>query len=118
MNDSKKKFKIHIKNNRWKKGSFPNTPEGEKVFTITNEHFKNSLIDFPHLEKNIDTFIDWDEDNFTESIKTSDILITWNLPTNDLKNIAPNLKWIHCISTSVIWRKWVFVFLSTNCSLK
>ena len=71
MNDSKKKFKIHIKNNRWKKGSFPNTPEGEKVFTITNEHFQNSLIDFPHLEKNIDTFIDWDEDNFTESIKTS-----------------------------------------------
>ena len=101
MNDSKKKFKIHIKNNRWKKGSFPNTPEGEKVFTITNEHFKNSLIDFPHLEKNIDTFIDWDEDNFTESIKTSDILITWNLPTNDLKNIAPNLKWIHCIGAGV-----------------
>tara|TARA_B100000700_G_C15051716_1_gene860614 strand:+ start:489 stop:1520 length:1032 start_codon:yes stop_codon:yes gene_type:complete len=101
MNDSKKKFKIHIKNNRWKKGSFPNTPEGEKVFTITNEHFQNSLIDFPHLEQNIDTFIDWDEDNFTESIKTSDILITWNLPTNDLKNIAPNLKWIHCIGAGV-----------------
>ena len=101
MNDSKKKFKIHIKNNRWKKGSFPNTPEGEKVFTITNEHFKNSLIDFPHLEKNIDTFIDWDEDNFTESIKTSDILITWNLPTNNLKDIAPNLKWIHCIGAGV-----------------
>ena len=101
MNDSKKKFKIHIKNNRWKKGSFPNTPEGEKVFTITNEHFKNSLIDFPHLEKNIDTFIDWDEDNFTESINTSDILITWNLPTNNLKDIAPNLKWIHCIGAGV-----------------
>ena len=26
------KIKIHIKNNRWREGSFPNTAEGEKVF--------------------------------------------------------------------------------------
>ena len=58
MNNSKTKFKIHIKNNRWKDGSFPNTPEGEKVFTITNERFKNSLINFPHLESKIHIFID------------------------------------------------------------
>ena len=51
MSKSKTKFKIHIKNNRWKKGSFPNTPEGEKVFTITNDHIKESLINFPHLKK-------------------------------------------------------------------
>ena len=101
MNDSEVKFKIHIKNNRWKEGSFPNTLEGEKVFTITNEHLKKSLIDFPHLEKKIDTFIDWDEDNFSNSITTSDILLTWNLPTNNLEQIAPKLKWIHCIGAGV-----------------
>ena len=43
MNDSEVKFKIHIKNNRWKEGSFPNTLEGEKVFTITNEHLKKKF---------------------------------------------------------------------------
>ena len=101
MNDSEVKFKIHIKNNRWKEGFFPNTPEGEKVFTITNEHLKKSLIDFPHLEKKIETFIDWDEDNFSDSMKTSDILLTWNLPTNNLEQIAPKLKWIHCIGAGV-----------------
>ena len=101
MNDSEVKFKIHIKNNRWKEGSFPNTPEGEKVFTITNEHLKKSLIDFPHLEKKIENFIDWDEDNFSDSMKTSDILLTWNLPTNNLEQIAPKLKWIHCIGAGV-----------------
>ena len=101
MNDSEVKFKIHIKNNRWKEGSFPNTVEGEKVFTITNEHLKKSLIDFPHLEKKIETFIDWDEDNFSDSMKTSDILLTWNLPTNNLEQIAPKLKWIHCIGAGV-----------------
>ena len=31
MIESQKKIKIHIKNNRWKEGSFPNTPEGEEV---------------------------------------------------------------------------------------
>ena len=49
MNNSSHKLKIHIKNNRWKAGSFPNTPEGEKVFTITNEHIKKSLVNFQHL---------------------------------------------------------------------
>ena len=101
MNDSEVKFKIHIKNNRWKEGSFPNTLEGEKVFTITKEHLKKSLIDFSHLEKKIETFIDWDEDNFSDSMKTSDILLTWNLPTNNLEQIAPKLKWIHCIGAGV-----------------
>ena len=51
MSESKKKIKIHIKNNRWKEGSFPNTPEGEKVFTITNDHVNKSLMNFPQLEK-------------------------------------------------------------------
>ena len=101
MIESKLKFKIHIKNNRWKKGSFPNTPEGEKVFTITNEHIKKSLLNFQNLEKNIHFFIDWDEDNFSDSMKTSDILLTWNLPTNNISKIAPNLKWIHCIGAGV-----------------
>ena len=94
---SNNKFKIHIKNNRWKEGSFPNTPEGEKVFTITKKHIKKSLINFSHLEKHIETFIDWDEDNFISSIKNSDILLTWNLPTENLSKIALKLKWIHCI---------------------
>jgi len=95
------KIKIHIKNNRWKKGSFPNTAEGEKVFSITYEHLKNSLINFPELESNIDFFIDWDEDNFNSSMANSDILLTWNLPTKDIDKIAPNLKWIHCIGAGV-----------------
>ena len=101
MIDFKKNIKIHIKNNRWKKGSFPNTPEGEKVFTITEERVKNSLINFPHLEGRFETFIDWDEDNFIKSMSSSDILLTWNLPTSNISQIAPNLRWIHCIGAGV-----------------
>ena len=101
MIDLKKNIKIHIKNNRWKEGSFPNTPEGEKVFTITEERVKKTLINFPHLEGRFETFIDWDEDNFTKSMSSSDILLTWNLPTSNISQIAPNLRWIHCIGAGV-----------------
>ena len=101
MKNSSNKLKIHIKNNRWKTGSFPNTPEGEKVFTITKENIKKSLINFQHLEEHIETFIDWDEDNFVSSMANSDILLTWDLPKNNFANIAKNLKWIHCIGAGV-----------------
>ena len=46
MIDLKKNIKIHIKNNRWNEGSFPNTPEAEKTFTITKERFEKAIIDF------------------------------------------------------------------------
>ena len=95
------KIKIHIKNNRWRKGSFPNTTEGEKVFSITDEHLKNSLISYPELEKSIDFFIDWDEDNFESSMINVEVLLAWNLPTLNLKNIAPKLNWIHCIGAGI-----------------
>jgi phosphoglycerate dehydrogenase-like enzyme len=101
MTALKKNIKIHIKNNRWKEGSFPNTPEGEKVFTITEERVKKALNNFPHLEGRFETFIDWDEDNFIKSMATSDILLTWNLPTSNIDQIAPNLCWIHCIGAGV-----------------
>jgi len=94
-------LKIHVKNNRWKKGSFPNTPEGEKVFSITSSDIENQLIKFPELQDKIEFFIDWDEDNFTSSIKDSSILLTWDLPKDNLNQIASNLKWIHCISAGV-----------------
>ena len=96
-----KKIRIHIKNNRWREGSFPNTPEGEKVFAITKERFHEALVKFPNLKDRIESFIDWDENNFKTSMATSDILLTWNLPTANLVKIAPKLKWIHCISAGV-----------------
>ena len=101
MSKSQKKIKIHIKNNRWQEGSFPNTPEGEKVFTITKDDIKKSIAEFPHLETKIEIFIDWDEDNFSSSMKNVDILLTWDLPTKKLNEVAPNLKWIHCIGAGV-----------------
>ena len=93
--------KVHIKNNRWAEGSFPNTPEGEEVFTITQERFDAALAGFPALKGRMEVFIDWDEDNFASSMADTDVLLTWNLPTDGLGDIAKQLKWIHCIGAGV-----------------
>ena len=96
-----KKIKIHVKNNHWAAGSFPTDAEGEKVFTIKNFHFEKAFENFPEIKDKVEIFIDWDEDNFNSSMSNSDILLTWNFPTSNLKKVSPNLKWIHCISAGV-----------------
>jgi phosphoglycerate dehydrogenase-like enzyme len=90
-----------VKNNRWAPGSFPNTPEGEEVFTITQERIDCALEEFPDLKGKLDYFVDWDTDNFTSSMSDADVLLTWDLPIENLSEIAPNLKWIHCIGAGV-----------------
>lgn len=93
--------KVHVKNNRWAEGSFPNTPEGEEVFTITKEHFDAALAEFSGLADKVEAFIDWDTDNFPNSMKDAEVLLTWDFPLNNLREVAPNLKWIHCIGAGV-----------------
>ena len=83
-----KKIKIHIRNNHWKAGSLPCDLEGEINNTITREIFEKKIVD-------------WDDDNFVSSMQSADILLGWQFPTKDLKQIAPNLKWIHVISAGV-----------------
>ena len=44
-------------------------------------------------------------------MSNSDILLTWNFPTSNLKKVSPNLKWIHCISAGIehlLPLDWVF----------
>ena len=49
MTNGANKVRIHIKNNRWRSDSFPNTSQGEEIFTITQERFEKALVDYPIL---------------------------------------------------------------------
>lgn len=93
--------KVHVKNNRWAPGSFPNTPEGEDVFTITRKRFETALDRFDGMGPQIEAVFDWDTDNFNSSMQDADVLLTWDLPTENLGQVAPRLKWIHCIGAGV-----------------
>lgn len=95
------KIKVHIKNNHFSPSSFPNTPEGEEVFTITRRRFDDVAKMYPDIADRLDVFIDWDTDNFETSIADSEVLVAWDLPTDNLINAAPNLKWIHIIGAGV-----------------
>ena len=95
------KIKIHIKNNHGRPGTFPCDLEGEKNFTITKDHIDKALEKEPKIRKKVDFFIDWDEDNFNSSMSSADILLTYDFPITNLKEIAKNLKWIHCTAAGV-----------------
>ena len=96
-----KKIKIHIKNNHWRSGTFPSDLEGEKNFTITTSHFEKAFENQKEIREKIEYFIDWDEDNFNSSMSNSDILLTYDFPTSNIKKVAPKLKWIHCTAAGV-----------------
>lgn len=95
------KVRVHIKNNRWSVDTFPNTPEGEEVFTITQEHYDDAARRHPEAARHLDVTIDWDSDHFDESMRDAEVLLTWNFPTENLAAKAPKLKWIHCTGAGV-----------------
>ena len=96
-----KKIKIHIRNNHWKEGFLPCDPEGEKHSTITSEEFIKGLSQYPEIKDKIEYLVDWDEDNYISSMKEADVLLGWQFPTKNIREIAPNLKWIHVSSAGV-----------------
>ena len=95
------KLRIHIKNNHASLGTFPPTIEGEEVFTITEAHFQVASQRFPAVAEQVDVFIDWDLEHFTESMETADVLVTWDFPKINLAKVAPRLKLIHIIGAGV-----------------
>ena len=97
----KNKIRIHIKNNHASYGTFPPTKEGEEVFTITEQHFLEACDRHPIVADQVEFFIDWDLNNFSKSMKTADVLVTWDFPTENLSKIAPRLKMIHIIGAGV-----------------
>ncbi len=55
----------------------------------------------PEIAAHVTATIDFDLDHFDESMATADALVTWDLPTEDLRARAPQLRWIHIIGAGV-----------------
>jgi len=95
------KLRVHVKNNHASPDTFPPTKEGEAVFTITEARFQAACDRYPDVAKQIEVCIDWDLDRFLESMESADVLVTWDLPTDNLARVAPKLQWIHIIGAGV-----------------
>jgi len=85
------RFRLHIKNNR----------AGEEVFRVTPDRLEAALRRHPEVARQVDCLVDWDLDEFDASMRTADGLLTWDLPTEDLRLRAPRLRWIHVIGAGV-----------------
>ena len=94
-------MRVHVKNNHASPETFPPTPEGEAVFTITRERFDAAAARYPHVARHLDVCIDWDLDHFADSMRTAEVLVCWDLPTAGLARVAPNLRLIHVIGAGV-----------------
>jgi len=94
-------IRLHIKNNHAGPHSFPSTPEGEAVFTISMDRYRAAAERYPELAAQLEVFVDWDTDHWAESMRDAEVLLTWDLPTSNLAATAPKLKWIHCIGAGV-----------------
>ena len=95
------KIRVHFKSNHADPASFPPTIEGESVFAITKERFEDAIESYPDLKDKIEPIFDWDLENFYESMKTAEVLVCWDFPTENLAEIAPKLRWIHIIGAGV-----------------
>ena len=96
-----RKIKVHVKNNHASPATFPSTPESEPVFTTTQARWDEALARHPDLAPHLEVFIDWDRDNFADSMADAEVLYCWDLPTENLAEVAPKLKWIHVIGAGV-----------------
>ncbi|MEQ9331775.1 D-2-hydroxyacid dehydrogenase [Thalassobaculum sp.] len=85
------RVRLHVKNNR----------AGEDVFRMTEARVAEAAARRPEVAGRVDTLIDFDLDRFSESMRTSHALVTWDLPTEDLRRRAPALRWIHIIGAGV-----------------
>ncbi len=93
--------KVHVKNNHAGPDTFPSTTESEPVFTISMDKYQQAAAGYTDIAAQLEVFVDWDTDHWVESMRDTEVLLTWNLPTENLAGVAPRLKWIHCIGAGV-----------------
>jgi phosphoglycerate dehydrogenase-like enzyme len=86
-----KKLKVYVEN-------ITNIPE---FFLITSERFEAVAKNFPAARERIDVEIGFDGDGLEEGLKSADILVGWQFPTEDISKRAPNLRWIQTIGAGV-----------------
>ncbi len=84
-------IRLHIKNNR----------RGEDVFRMSAERYEDAARRHPEVASQVEATIDFDLDHFDESMATADGLVAWDLPTENLRQRAPRLRWIHIIGAGI-----------------
>ena len=73
----------------------------KNIAQLLQKNLIKGLSQYPEIKDKIEYRVDWDEDNYISSMKEADVLLGWQFPTKNIREIAPNLKWIHVTSAGV-----------------
>ena len=73
----------------------------KNIAQLHQKNLKKGLANTPEIKDKIEYLVDWDEDHYLSSMKEADVLLGWQFPTKNIREIAPNLKWIHVTSAGV-----------------
>ena len=73
----------------------------KNIAQLLQKNLIKGLSQYPEIKDKIEYLVDWDEDNYISSMKEADVLLGWQFPTKNIREIAPNLKWIHVTSAGV-----------------
>ena len=84
-------LRVHIKT----------SPDSEAVFRITSELFEQAVARHPALADRVLVSFNAGLDGFADAMADADVLVTWNLPREDVAGYAPRLKWIHVIGAGI-----------------
>jgi phosphoglycerate dehydrogenase-like enzyme len=97
------KIHIHIENSRVSHPVFVGTEDHVKALIEKNPDLSGKLcvtIESSAYDP-IDLWTKEDLKEYYDCMKTADILVGYNFPTKDMASYAPNLRWIHFISSGV-----------------
>lgn len=86
-----KKLHIHLQTN----------PKAPDVFHLTPERYRGAAKRNPEVARQVKCTTASDEEGFYRAMKTADGLVGWWFPRKGLREIAPQLKWIHVIGAGV-----------------
>ena len=75
-------------------------PLGE-VFNITPEVFRTVGTRYRQLADKLDITYDYDLERYNSLIGEAEILVGWQFPTDQIKEVAPKLKWIHLMGSGL-----------------
>lgn len=97
-----KKLHVHIMNNRHSAYVYQATEQQIREARQRNKDIADTYeLTMGSSEYDFDQWTESDLKDFYLKMKTTDVLMGYTFPTNDIKGYAPDLKWIHFNSSGV-----------------
>lgn len=77
------------------------SPDSGSVFRITPALFEQAAACHPAIADKVSVSFNVGLEGFETAMAAADVLVTWDLPREDVAGYAPRLKWVHVIGAGI-----------------